>query len=69
MVAHVYNPSTREAKVEDLECEAILGYIVRHCFKRKRKAQHWWLMPVILATWETEIRRIFVQGQPGQKIS
>jgi hypothetical protein len=55
--------------VEDLECEAILGYIVRHCFKRKRKAQHWWLMPVILATWETEIRRIFVQGQPGQKIS
>jgi hypothetical protein len=25
-----------------------------------------WLMPAIPATWEAEIRRIMVQGQPGQ---
>jgi hypothetical protein len=27
---------------------------------------HWWLMPEILATWEAEIRRIAVGGQPRQ---
>jgi hypothetical protein len=26
----------------------------------------WWLMPVIPDTWEAEIRRIVVSGQPGQ---
>jgi hypothetical protein len=25
-----------------------------------------WLMPAILVTWKAEIRRITVQGQPGQ---
>jgi hypothetical protein len=29
-------------------------------------ARHWWLTPVILATQETEIRRIMVRSQPGQ---
>jgi hypothetical protein len=28
----------------------------------------WWLTPIVLATWETAIRRITVQGQPKQKV-
>jgi hypothetical protein len=28
----------------------------------------WWLKPVIPATQDAEIRRIEVQGQPGQKV-
>jgi hypothetical protein len=28
----------------------------------------WWLKPVILATWEAEVRRIKVQSKPRQKI-
>jgi hypothetical protein len=31
-------------------------------------ARHQWITPVILATWEAEIRRITVQDQSGQMI-
>jgi hypothetical protein len=31
-------------------------------------ARCWWLMPIILATQEAEIRRIVVPSQPGQRL-
>jgi hypothetical protein len=37
-------------------------------FKNYLSAGHWWLTPVILATWEAEIGKIMVQGHPGQII-
>jgi hypothetical protein len=37
--------------------------------KKTLKSRVWWLMPIIPAIWEGEIRRIMVQGQPGQKVS
>jgi hypothetical protein len=37
-------------------------------FKTEFLARLWWLTPGILATWEAEIRRIKVQGQPKQTV-
>jgi hypothetical protein len=37
----------------------------QYCKKIKRASQSW-LTPAILATWEVEIKRMDVQGQPGQ---
>jgi hypothetical protein len=34
--------------------------------KSEMEAGHWWLTPVILATWEAEIRRIAVRSQCRQ---
>jgi hypothetical protein len=35
-------------------------------FRNVLEARHQWLIPVILATWEAEIRKIAVPGQPEQ---
>jgi hypothetical protein len=42
------------------------GYYKRE--REKKISRCWWLRPAILATWEAEIPRIAVQGQP-RKIS
>jgi hypothetical protein len=34
--------------------------------KSKLKVGCWWLVPIILATWETEVRRMEVQDQARQ---
>jgi hypothetical protein len=31
-------------------------------------AGHWWLMPVILVSWEAEIRRLMIRALPNQNI-
>jgi hypothetical protein len=36
---------------------------------KKQTSWMWWLTPIIPTTWEAEIGRIRVQGQPGQKVS
>jgi hypothetical protein len=36
--------------------------------KSKQLAGLWWLMPVILATWEAEMGRIAIRGQPGKTV-
>jgi hypothetical protein len=37
-------------------------------FKRQKASQAQWFKPVILVTWEVEIKKMAVQGQPGQKV-
>jgi hypothetical protein len=31
-------------------------------YKNLLRAWHWWLTPIILATWEAEIRKIMIQS-------
>jgi hypothetical protein len=42
--------------------------MVRVKFKKRLLAGYQWLTPIILATWETEIRRTEVRGQPRQTV-
>jgi hypothetical protein len=53
--------------------EANPGYMARPCLKTNMES---WKrpgtgtsLPVILATWEAEIRRINVQGQSGKQVT
>jgi hypothetical protein len=54
-------PALRRLRQEDHKLEAHLGNIVRPCLKkRESERDHQWLMPIILATEEADIRRIAV---------
>jgi hypothetical protein len=37
-----------------------MGQTNNELFKKFQIARHWWLMPIILATQEAEIRRVMV---------
>jgi hypothetical protein len=45
-----------------------LKKVTKHLINNLKEARRQWLTPVILATWEAEIRRIMVRGQPRQKV-
>jgi hypothetical protein len=34
--------------------------------EKRGRARHWWVMSIILATWEAEIWKIMFQGQPRE---
>jgi hypothetical protein len=46
-------------------CSALL-IIGERQIKITMRAEDWWLLSIILATWEAEMRRITVQCQLGQ---
>jgi hypothetical protein len=52
-----------------IKCIKSESYKALHSIRIQDVAGHLWLiMPIILATWETEIRRIEVRGKPRELV-
>jgi hypothetical protein len=45
--------------------EQVINYELLQKHQKLFPAEYWWLMPVILATWEAKIGRIEVRGKLG----
>jgi hypothetical protein len=66
-VRHFYNPNYSEGK-RTMSWRPAQANLAGPYVKNKLQPGIGWLTPVILATWEIEIRRILVRGQPGQTV-
>jgi hypothetical protein len=59
----------RDGRQQSAQSTVLLPFPIqiKYDLKNKKQVGRWWLTPVILATWEAEIRRISGQSQPGKK--
>jgi hypothetical protein len=65
MIAHeLYIPKSKEKMQDNTETE---GKHLAVIIVTPKSSKAWWYSPIIPATWQAEIRRIAVQGQPMQK--
>jgi hypothetical protein len=66
VVDQACNPSTLEVETGGYRVQGQSGLHSQTVSQKTKQTRHQWLVPVILATWGAEMRRIEIQGQPGQ---